>query len=108
MFGGRPIGVMVIVEEEGFVLVPFSFEDDNSWTGVTGGNRFDGKDNGIIGRSERARGPGMAMGGVGARATCQFQWTRELTGCAPIATILRSPSCPPMRLVLYETAQRAC
>jgi hypothetical protein len=63
---------MVIVEEEGFVLVPFSLEDDDSWTGVTGSNRFDGKDSGIIGRSERAQGPAMAMGGVGARATCQF------------------------------------
>jgi hypothetical protein len=66
VFGGRPVGVMVIVEEEGFVLVSFSFEVDDSGTGVTGGNRFDGKDDGIIGRSERAQGPGMAMGGVGS------------------------------------------
>jgi hypothetical protein len=72
VFGGRPAGVMVIVEEEGSVLVLFSFEDDDSWAGVTGGSRFDGKDGGIIGHSERARGAAMAMGGVGARATCQF------------------------------------
>jgi hypothetical protein len=36
VFGGRPVGVMVAVEEEGSVSVPFSREDGDSWTDVTG------------------------------------------------------------------------
>jgi hypothetical protein len=78
VFGGRPVSVMVVVEEEGFVSVPFSLEDGNSRTGVTGSSRFDGKDGGIrIGRSERAPPPGTAMGGVDARTTrrCGFHVT---------------------------------
>ena len=69
---------MVVVEEEGSVSVPFSLEDGNSWTGVTGSSRVDGKDGGIrIGCSERAPVPGTAMGGVGARTTrmCGFRVT---------------------------------
>jgi hypothetical protein len=54
---------MVVVKEEGSVSVPFSLEDGDSWTGVMGSSRFDGKDGGIrTGRGERA--PAMATGGV--------------------------------------------
>jgi hypothetical protein len=31
---GRPVSVTVVVEEEGSVSVPFSFEDGDSWTGA--------------------------------------------------------------------------
>jgi hypothetical protein len=41
---GRPVSVMVVVKEEGSVSVPFSLEDGDSWTGVMGSSRFDGKD----------------------------------------------------------------
>jgi hypothetical protein len=55
---------MVVVEEEGSVSVPFSLEDGDSRTGVTGSSRLDGKDGGIrTGRSEQAPAPAMATGG---------------------------------------------
>jgi hypothetical protein len=62
---GRPVIVTVVVEEKGSFSVPFSLEDGDSWTGVTGSSRFDGKNGGIrTGRSERAPAPVMATGGV--------------------------------------------
>ena len=49
LFGDRPVSVIVIVEE----VMPFSSEDGESWTDVTGSSRFDGKDGIRIGHSER-------------------------------------------------------
>ncbi len=43
---GRSVSIMVVVEE-GLASVPFSLEDGDSWTGVAGSSRFDGKDGGI-------------------------------------------------------------
>jgi hypothetical protein len=64
MVYGRPVSVMVVVEEDGSVSVPFSLEDGDSWTGVTGSSRFNGKDGGIItGCSERALAPAMGWCG---------------------------------------------
>jgi hypothetical protein len=49
--------------------VPFSFEDGDSWTGVTGSSRFDEKDGEIrTGRIERRR----------RRARARMVWIREL------------------------------
>ena len=67
---GRPVSVTVVVEEGGSVSVPFSLEDGDSWTGVTGSSRFDGKGGGIrTGRGERAPAPAMATGGVDERVS---------------------------------------
>lgn len=54
MFGDGLVSVMVVVEEEGSLSVPFLLEDGDSWTGVTGNSRYDWTDCGIrTGRSER-------------------------------------------------------
>jgi hypothetical protein len=67
---GRPVSVMVVVEEEGSVSMPFSLEDSDSWTGITGSSRFDDEDGGIrTGRGERAPVPAMATGGVDERVS---------------------------------------
>jgi hypothetical protein len=69
VFGGRHVSVMVVIEEEGSVSVPFSLEDGDSWTGVTGSSRFDEKDGEIrTGRIERRR----------RRARARMVWIREL------------------------------
>jgi hypothetical protein len=98
---------MVIVEEEGFVLVPFSFEVDDSWTGMTVGNRFDGKDDGIIGRSERVRGRAWTWVAWVRQLLANFSGLVRLTGCEPNSNDLALTFVPAMRLVSYETVH-AC
>jgi hypothetical protein len=60
VFGGRPVILSVIQNEEGSISVLFSLEDGDSWTDVTGRSGFDGKDDGMRiggsnGRRRRAR-----------------------------------------------------
>jgi len=51
----------MVVVEEGLASVPFSLEDGDSWTDVTGSSGFDGKDGGVrTGRNERALAPATA------------------------------------------------
>lgn len=67
VFGGKPVSVIAVVEEEVYILIPFLFENGESWTDVTGISRFDGKDGIRICHSERARALGStATGGVDA------------------------------------------